>query len=100
MAEGYLHTRSDRAADSFPVWQAFDGEIIEFRDGDAPAYNQVIRALPYDLQFVEKVGEGGFPDSSRWGEFANVAFKLTSFVKVGGAESNMHRFASVAFKLI
>lgn len=63
--EGYLHT--DQTVRSFQI--RADGEVIEFRDGDA-AYNQVIRG---DLQFV-KVGEGG--------------------------ESNMHRFANVAFKLI
>ncbi len=63
--EGYLHT--DQTVRSFQIRQ--DGQVIEFRDGDA-AYNQVIRG---DLQFV-KVGEGG--------------------------ESNMHRFANVAFKLI
>ena len=63
--EGYLHT--DQTVRSFQIRK--DGEVIEFRDGDA-AYNQVIRG---DLQFV-KVGEGG--------------------------ESNMHRFANVAFKLI
>ena len=64
--EGYLHT--DQIVRSFQIRK--DGEIIEFRDGDA-AYNQVIRG---DLQFV-KVGEGG---ESNMGRFANVAFKLTS----------------------
>ncbi len=64
--EGYLHT--DQTVRSFQIRK--DGEVIEFRDGDA-AYNQVIRG---DLQFV-KVGEGG--DSSMH-RFANVAFKLTS----------------------
>ena len=64
--EGYLHT--DQTVRSFQIRQ--DGQVIEFRDGDA-AYNQVIRG---DLQFV-KVGEGG--DSSMH-RFANVAFKLTS----------------------
>ena len=64
--EGYLHT--DQVVRSFQIRQ--DGEIIEFRNGDA-AYNQVIRG---DLQFV-KVGEGG---ESNMGRFANVAFKLTS----------------------
>src|SRR5699024_6100990 len=63
--EGYLHT--DQTVRSFQIRK--DGEVIEFRDGDA-AYNQVVRG---DLQFI-KVGEGG--------------------------ESNMHRFANVAFKLI
>ena len=63
--EGYLHT--DQTVRSFQIRQ--DGQVIEFRDGDA-AYNQVVRG---DLQFI-KVGEGG--------------------------ESNMHRFANVAFKLI
>ena len=63
--EGYLHT--DQTVRSFQIRK--DGEVIEFRDGDA-AYNQVVRG---NLQFV-KVGEGG--------------------------ESNMHRFANVAFKLI
>ena len=48
--EGYLHT--DQTVRSFQIRQ--DGQVIEFRDGDA-AYNQVIRG---DLQFV-KVGEGG-----------------------------------------
>ena len=64
--EGYLHT--DQTVRSFQIRS--DGEIIEFRDGDA-AYNQVIRG---DLQFV-KVGEGG---EANMGRFANVAFKLTS----------------------
>ena len=64
--EGYLHT--DQTVRSFQIRK--DGEIIEFRDGDA-AYNQVIRG---DLQFV-KVGEGG---EANMGRFANVAFKLTS----------------------
>ena len=64
--EGYLHT--DQTVRSFQIRQ--DGQVIEFRDGDA-AYNQVIRG---DLQFV-KVGEGGDSDMHR---FANVAFKLTS----------------------
>lgn len=64
--EGYLHT--DQIVRSFQIRK--DGEIIEYRDGDA-AYNQVIRG---DLQFV-KVGEGGESNMHR---FANVAFKLTS----------------------
>ena len=64
--EGYLHT--DQVVRSFQIRQ--DGQVIEFRDGDA-AYNQVIRG---DLQFV-KVGEGG---ETNMGRFANVAFKLTS----------------------
>ena len=64
--EGYLHT--DQIVRSFQIRK--DGEIIEYRDGDA-AYNQVIRG---DLQFV-KVGEGG---EANMGRFANVAFKLTS----------------------
>ena len=64
--EGYLHT--DQTVRSFQIRQ--DGQVIEFRDGDA-AYNQVIRG---DLQFV-KVGEGG---EANMGRFANVAFKLTS----------------------
>ena len=64
--EGYLHT--DQTVRSFQIRQ--DGQVIEFRDGDA-AYNQVIRG---DLQFV-KVGEGGESNMHR---FANVAFKLTS----------------------
>ena len=64
--EGYLHT--DQTVRSFQIRK--DGEVIEFRDGDA-AYNQVIRG---DLQFV-KVGEGG---EANMGRFANVAFKLTS----------------------
>ena len=64
--EGYLHT--DQTVRSFQIRQ--DGQVIEFRDGDA-AYNQVIRG---DLQFV-KVGEGG---ETNMGRFANVAFKLTS----------------------
>ena len=64
--EGYLHT--DQTVRSFQIRQ--DGQIIEFRGGDA-AYNQVIRG---DLQFV-KVGEGG---EANMGRFANVAFKLTS----------------------
>ena len=64
--EGYLHT--DQTVRSFQIRK--DGEVIEFRDGDA-AYNQVIRG---DLQFV-KVGEGG---ETNMGRFANVAFKLTS----------------------
>ena len=64
--EGYLHT--DQTVRSFQIRK--DGEIIEFRDGDA-AYNQVIRG---DLEFV-KVGEGGDSNMSR---FANVAFKLIS----------------------
>ena len=61
--EGYLHT--DQTVRSFQIRS--DGEVIEFRDGDA-AYNQVARG---DLQFV-KVGEDNM------GRFANVAFKLTS----------------------
>ena len=64
--EGYLHT--DQIVRSFQIRK--DGEIIEYRDGDA-AYNQIIRG---DLQFV-KVGEGGESNMHR---FANVAFKLTS----------------------
>ena len=64
--EGYLHT--DQIVRSFQIRK--DGEVIEYRDGDA-AYNQVIRG---DLQFV-KVGEGGESNMHR---FANVAFKLTS----------------------
>ena len=64
--EGYLHT--DQTMRSFQIRQ--DGQVIEFRDGDA-AYNQVIRG---DLQFI-KVGEGG---ETNMGRFANVAFKLTS----------------------
>ena len=64
--EGYLHT--DQTVRSFQIRQ--DGQVIEFRDGDA-AYNQVIRG---DLQFV-KVGEGG---ETNMGRFANVAFKLIS----------------------
>ena len=64
--EGYLHT--DQTVRSFQIRQ--DGQVIEFRDGDA-AYNQVIRG---DLQFV-KVGEGG---EANMGRFANMAFKLTS----------------------
>ena len=64
--EGYLHT--DQIVRSFQIRK--DGEVIEYRDGDA-AYNQVIRG---DLQFV-KVGEGG---EANMGRFANVAFKLTS----------------------
>ncbi len=64
--KGYLHT--DQIVRSFQIRK--DGEVIEFRDGDA-AYNQVIRG---DLQFV-KVGEGGDSNMHR---FANVAFKLTS----------------------
>ena len=64
--EGYLHT--DQTVRSFQIRQ--DGQVIEFRDGDA-AYNQVVRG---DLQFV-KVGEGG---EANMGRFANVAFKLTS----------------------
>ena len=64
--EGYLHT--DQTVRSFQIRQ--DGQVIEFRDGDA-AYNQVIRG---DLQFI-KVGEGGESNMHR---FANVAFKLTS----------------------
>lgn len=64
--EGYLHT--DQIVRSFQIRK--DGEIIEYRDGDA-TYNQVIRG---DLQFV-KVGEGGESNMHR---FANVAFKLTS----------------------
>ena len=46
--EGYLHT--DQTVRSFQIRE--DGQIIEFRDGDA-AYNQVVRGA---LQFV-KVGE-------------------------------------------
>ena len=61
--EGYLHT--DKAVRHFTIRQ--DGQVIEFRDGDA-AYNQVLRG---DLQFV-KVGEDNMH------RFANVAFKLTS----------------------
>ena len=64
--EGYLHT--DQTVRSFQIRQ--DGQVIEFRDGDA-AYNQVVRG---DLQFI-KVGEGG---EANMGRFANVAFKLTS----------------------
>ncbi len=64
--EGYLHT--DQTVRSFQIRQ--DGQVIEFRDGDA-AYNQVIRG---DLQFI-KVGEGG---EANMGRFANVAFKLIS----------------------
>lgn len=64
--KGYLHT--DQTVRSFQIRQ--DGQVIEFRDGDA-AYNQVIRG---DLQFV-KIGEGG---EVHMGRFANVAFKLTS----------------------
>ena len=64
--EGYLHT--DQVVRSFQIRQ--DGQVIEFRDGDA-AYNQVVRG---DLQFI-KVGEGG---EANMGRFANVAFKLTS----------------------
>ena len=64
--EGYLHT--DQIVRSFQIRE--DGQIIEFRDGDA-AYNQVARG---NLQFV-KVGEGGDSNMHR---FANVAFKLTS----------------------
>ena len=64
--EGYLHT--DQTVRSFQIRK--DGEVIEFRDGNA-AYNQVIRG---DLQFV-KVGEGGESNMHR---FANVAFKLSS----------------------
>lgn len=64
--EGYLHT--DQTVRSFQI--RADGEVIEFRGGDA-AYNQVIRG---DLQFI-KVGEGG---EANMGRFANVAFKLTS----------------------
>lgn len=64
--EGYLHT--DQTVRSFQIRK--DGEVIEFRDGDA-AYNQVIRG---DLQFI-KVGEGG---EANMGRFANVVFKLIS----------------------
>ena len=64
--EGYLHT--DQTVRSFQIRK--DGEVIEFRDGDA-AYNQVVRG---NLQFV-KVSEGGDSNMSR---FANVAFKLIS----------------------
>ena len=64
--EGYLHT--DQTVRSFQIRK--DGEVIEFRDGDA-AYNQVVRG---DLQFI-KVGEGG---EANMGRFANVAFKLIS----------------------
>ena len=64
--EGYLHT--DQTVRSFQIRQ--DGQVIEFRDGDA-AYNQVVRG---GLQFI-KVGEGG---EANMGRFANVAFKLTS----------------------
>ena len=64
--KGYLHT--DQIVRSFQIRQ--DGQVIEFRDGDA-AYNQVVRG---DLQFI-KVGEGGDSDMHR---FANVAFKLSS----------------------
>lgn len=64
--EGYLHT--DQTVRSFQIRK--DGEVVEFRDGDA-AYNQVVRG---DLQFI-KVGEGG---EANMGRFANVAFKLTS----------------------
>ncbi len=64
--EGYLHT--DQTVRSFQIRK--DGEVIEFRDGNA-AYNQVVRG---NLQFV-KVGEGGESNMHR---FANVAFKLTS----------------------
>ena len=63
---GYLHT--DQIVRSFQIRK--DGEVIEFRGGDA-AYNQVIRG---DLQFI-KVGEGGEANMAR---FANVAFKLIS----------------------
>ena len=58
----------DQTVRSFQIRR--DGQVIEFRDGDA-AYNQVIRG---DLQFV-KVGEGG---EANMGRFANVAFKLIS----------------------
>ena len=61
--EGYLHT--DQIVRSFQIRE--DGQIIEFRDGDA-AYNQVVRG---DLQFL-KVGEDNMY------RFANVAFKLIS----------------------
>ena len=61
--EGYLHT--DQTVRSFQIRE--DGQVIEFRDGDA-AYNQVARG---DLQFV-KTGEDNMH------RFANVAFKLTS----------------------
>ena len=64
--EGYLHT--DQTVRSFQIRQ--DGQVIEFRAGDA-AYNQVVRG---DLQFI-KVGEGG---ETNMGRFANVAFKLIS----------------------
>ena len=64
--QGYLHT--DQTVRSFQIRE--DGQVIEFRDGDA-AYNQVIRG---DLQFI-KVGEGGETNMER---FANVAFKLIS----------------------
>ena len=57
--EGYLHT--DQIVRSFQIRE--DGQIIEFRDGDA-AYNQVVRG---DLQFL-KVGEDNMY------RFANVAF--------------------------
>ena len=61
--EGYLHT--DQTVRSFQIRE--DGQVIEFRDGDA-AYNQVARG---DLQFV-KTGEDNMH------RFANAAFKLTS----------------------
>ena len=61
--EGYLHT--DQTVRSFQIRE--DGQIIEFRDGDA-AYNQVARG---NLQFV-KVGEDNMH------RFGKVAFKLTS----------------------
>ena len=74
--EGYLHT--DQTVRSFQIRQ--DGQVIEFRDGDA-AYNQVIRG---DLQFI-KVGEGGESNMHR---FANVAFKLTSQTTGGKPHSH------------
>ena len=60
---GYLWT--DKTVRDFTV--RADGEVTEFRDGDA-AYNQVKRG---DLRFV-KVGEDNMH------RFANVLFKLTS----------------------
>lgn len=60
---GYLWT--DKKVRDFTV--RADGEVTEFRDGDA-AYNQVKRG---DLRFV-KVGEDNMH------RFANVLFKLTS----------------------
>ena len=60
---GYLWT--DKKVRDFTV--RADGEVTEFRDGDA-AYNQVKRG---DLHFI-KVGEDNMH------RFANVLFKLTS----------------------